>query len=96
LDLAAKGGETMKEAIMRMITALFTNSLVRQMNWSGRGGDDDDDLDGEEAQVNVDPLAFLDNEHRKIPFRLLKCWVAILSKFDKWFNRFRFTSLQLS
>jgi hypothetical protein len=40
-SLARKGGQTLGEAVKRMIDALFSDNLCRQMNWTGTSNQDE-------------------------------------------------------
>jgi hypothetical protein len=55
LAVAMKGGQSLKEAVKRMTSALFTNRLCRRLNWSGgRYSNNEEDINDEDEDEAKD------------------------------------------
>jgi hypothetical protein len=64
-----KGGQTLKEAIKRMVTTLFTNNMCRMLNWTGGNGcrkENHNDDDCSDANTTNKKVAFKDLQCRKV------------------------------
>lgn len=87
VGLARRGGQTVDEAVKRMMAALFTTDLCREMNWTGTtrdDDDDDDDNDGDSGQLEGKEEK--DNENKKLAFRDSQCRLAMLSELGYYYQ----------
>ncbi len=77
--LSRRGGQTVDEAVKRMMNALFSNELCRDMNWTGTTRDNDDD-DDDSGQLEED------DDSKKIAFRDSQCRLAVLSELHYYYK----------
>jgi hypothetical protein len=81
--LSRRGGQTVDEAVKRMMNALFSNELCRDMNWTGttRDNNDDDDDSGQLEGKDEE-----DDDSKKIAFRDSQCRLAVLSELHCYYK----------
>ena len=65
IAVASKGGQSLREAVKRMMFTLFTNDLCRLMNWTGGkfNKEEGDENDGEDSSKKT---AFKDLQCRRV------------------------------